>query len=159
MGCKYIKDVKAPLSNVRILAVGGVDENNMKNYLDAGACGIGIGSGIVKKSMIDAGVAVAEFIAVNTDDQALDTSCAAKKITIGEKESYVELSPENARLVMRTMQDATVNDFVVVLRAVTPKLGQAKGGNRGGQNRGGNRGGNGYRGGNRGGQNRGRRGR
>lgn len=54
MGCNYIKDVKAPLSNVRILAVGGVDENNMQSYFDAGACGIGIGSGIVKKQMIEA---------------------------------------------------------------------------------------------------------
>ena len=80
-------------------------------------------------------------------------------ITIMAEESRVEFAPDVARHVMRTMQDATVNDFVVVLRAVTPKLGQAKGGNRGGQNRGGNRGGNGYRGGNRGGQNRGRRGR
>lgn len=53
MGYNYIKDVKAPLSNVKLLAVGGVDENNMKNYFDAGACGIGIGSGIVKKKMID----------------------------------------------------------------------------------------------------------
>ena len=53
MGYNYIKDVKAPLSNVKILAVGGVDENNMKDYFDAGACGIGIGSGIVKKNMID----------------------------------------------------------------------------------------------------------
>ena len=53
MGCNYIKDVKAPLSNVKLLAVGGVDENNMKSYFDAGACGIGIGSGIVKKKMIE----------------------------------------------------------------------------------------------------------
>jgi hypothetical protein len=80
-------------------------------------------------------------------------------ITIMAEESRVEFAPDVARHVMRTMQDATVNDFVVVLRAVTPKLGQAKGGNRGGQNRGGNRGGNGYRGGNRSGQSRGRRGR
>lgn len=53
MGHNYIKDVKAPLSNIKILAVGGVDENNMKDYFSAGACGIGIGSGIVKKKMID----------------------------------------------------------------------------------------------------------
>ena len=57
-------------------------------------------------------------------------------ITIMAEESRVEFAPDVARHVMRTMQDATVNDFVVVLRAVTPKLGQAKGGNRGGQNRG-----------------------
>jgi 2-dehydro-3-deoxyphosphogluconate aldolase/(4S)-4-hydroxy-2-oxoglutarate aldolase len=53
MGCNYIKDVKAPFSNVKLLAVGGVDEKNMKSYFNAGACGIGIGSGIVKKKMID----------------------------------------------------------------------------------------------------------
>ena len=53
LGYRYIKDVKAPLSNVKLLAVGGIDENNMKDYLDAGVCGIGIGSGIVKKNMID----------------------------------------------------------------------------------------------------------
>lgn len=55
MGCKYIKDIKAPLSNVRLLAVGGVNENNMQSYFEAGACGIGIGSGIVKKSLIENG--------------------------------------------------------------------------------------------------------
>ena len=55
MGSDYIKDIRAPLSNVKLLAVGGVDENNMKSYFDAGAVGIGIGSGIVKKKMIDEG--------------------------------------------------------------------------------------------------------
>ncbi|MBQ2691951.1 MAG: DEAD/DEAH box helicase [Clostridia bacterium] len=39
------------------------------------------------------------------------------KITVGQTESYVELSPEDARHVMRSMTDATVNDFVVVFRA------------------------------------------
>ncbi len=53
MGSSYIKDVKAPLSNVKFLAVGGIDENNMREYMDAGVCGIGVGSGIVKKSLVD----------------------------------------------------------------------------------------------------------
>lgn len=53
MGYGYIKDVKAPLSNIKLLAVGGVDENNMQDFLKAGACGIGIGSGIVKKKLIE----------------------------------------------------------------------------------------------------------
>ncbi len=77
-------------------------------------------------------------------------------ITIMADESRIEFAPDVARHVMRTMQDATVNDFVVVLRAVTPKLNQNKGGKggKGGQNRGGNRGGQ-NRGGHRGGQNRG----
>lgn len=52
MGVKYIKDLKAPLSHVKMLAVGGVTSDNMKDYLDAGASGIGIGSGVVNKKLI-----------------------------------------------------------------------------------------------------------
>ena len=54
-GCAYIKAVKAPLSNIKLLAVGGVDENNMKSYIDIGVSGFGIGSNIVKKSLVGAG--------------------------------------------------------------------------------------------------------
>ena len=51
------------------------------------------------------------------------------RITIGEDESYVELSPENARHVMKKMVDATVNDFLVVFKNVDEsKLEPAKGG-------------------------------
>lgn len=55
MGSKYIKDIKAPLSNVKLLAVGGINADNMKEYFDAGAAGIGIGSGVVDKAKISAG--------------------------------------------------------------------------------------------------------
>lgn len=52
-GIGYVKAVKAPLSHIKFLAVGGVDENNMKDYLDAGVCGFGIGSNITNKKMIE----------------------------------------------------------------------------------------------------------
>ena len=55
MGVDYVKAVKAPLSHIKLLAVGGIDENNMVEYLDAGVCGFGIGSNIVNKRLIDAG--------------------------------------------------------------------------------------------------------
>lgn len=55
LGISYLKAVKAPLSHIRFLAVGGVDENNTKEYLKAGACGIGIGSGIIDKKMLAEG--------------------------------------------------------------------------------------------------------
>lgn len=55
MGAKYIKDLKAPLSHIRFLAVGGINVDNMREYLDAGACGVGVGSGIVNKKMIEEG--------------------------------------------------------------------------------------------------------
>ncbi len=54
MGVEYVKAVKAPLSHIRLLAVGGIDENNMSEYLRAGVCGFGIGSNIVNKKLIDA---------------------------------------------------------------------------------------------------------
>lgn len=52
LGASYIKAVSAPLSNIKFLAVGGIDETNMKDYLKAGVCGFGIGSNITNKKMI-----------------------------------------------------------------------------------------------------------
>ena len=53
LGPDYVKAVKAPLSNVKLLAVGGITENNMADYLKSGVCGFGVGSNIVKMSMVD----------------------------------------------------------------------------------------------------------
>ncbi len=55
MGIEYVKAVKAPLSHIKLLAVGGINENNMADYLKAGVCGFGVGSNIVNKKMVDAG--------------------------------------------------------------------------------------------------------
>lgn len=53
-GAEYVKAIKAPLSDIKLLAVGGIDENNIKDYLAAGVVGFGIGSNIIKKSLVDA---------------------------------------------------------------------------------------------------------
>lgn len=55
MGVIYVKAVKAPLSHIKFLEVGGIDEKNMADYLKAGICGFGIGSNIVNKKLIDVG--------------------------------------------------------------------------------------------------------
>ncbi len=55
LGYKYIKDISAPLSHIKFLAVGGVSDLNMKDYFAAGACGIGVGSSIVDKKLINNG--------------------------------------------------------------------------------------------------------
>ena len=47
--------------------------------------GVGGGGNNAVNRMISTNIRGVEFIAVNTDSQALDTSCAAKKIVIGEK--------------------------------------------------------------------------
>lgn len=54
-GPRYLKTVATPLSHVRFLAVNGISEDNMTEYLEAGACGVGVGSGIVNKKLIEAG--------------------------------------------------------------------------------------------------------
>ena len=53
MGIEYLKAVKAPLSHIKLIAVGGINEKNMSDYIDAGICGFGIGSNIVNKKMIE----------------------------------------------------------------------------------------------------------
>lgn len=55
LGIGYLKALRAPLSHIRFLAVGGVNEKNMKEYLEAGACGIGVATGIVNKEAIAKG--------------------------------------------------------------------------------------------------------
>lgn len=54
LGPAYVKAIRAPLSHIRFLAVGGIDESNMRDYLRAGIRGFGIGSNIVKKDLIEA---------------------------------------------------------------------------------------------------------
>ena len=52
LGASYVKAVRAPLSHIKLLAVGGVDENNMDAYLKAGISGFGVGSNIIDKRML-----------------------------------------------------------------------------------------------------------
>ncbi len=52
LGPAYVKALKAPLSHIKMLAVGGVDENNISEFLKEGASGFGIGTNIINKAMI-----------------------------------------------------------------------------------------------------------
>ena len=55
MGPGYIKAVAAPLSQIRMLAVGGVDGSNIGQYLAAGAVGAGVAGCLFRKEWILAG--------------------------------------------------------------------------------------------------------
>ena len=55
LGTAYVKAVKAPLSHIPLLAVGGVDETNMTDYLQAGVAGFGVGSNIIDKAALAKG--------------------------------------------------------------------------------------------------------
>ena len=55
LGAEYVKAVKAPLSNISLLAVGGINENNIADYLKAGVCGFGVSSNIIDKTLLAKG--------------------------------------------------------------------------------------------------------
>ena len=55
MGVSYIKNVTAPLSHIRMLAVGGVDGSNVNDYMKAGAVGAGVAGCLFKKDWVKAG--------------------------------------------------------------------------------------------------------
>ncbi len=51
----YIKAIKAPLSHIKFLAVGGVSVDNASDFIKAGAVGIGVGGNLVNKEWIKNG--------------------------------------------------------------------------------------------------------
>ncbi len=52
LGPEYIKDVKAPLNQVKLMPTGGVNLNNLTSFLKAGADGFGIGSQLFDKTYL-----------------------------------------------------------------------------------------------------------
>ena len=55
MGAGYVKAVTAPLNHIRLLAVGGINEKNVAEFIAAGAVGVGIGGNLVNKTWIKNG--------------------------------------------------------------------------------------------------------
>lgn len=51
----YLKALRAPLSHIRFLAVGGVNADNAADFIRAGALGVGVGGCLVSKKWVDAG--------------------------------------------------------------------------------------------------------
>ena len=54
-GPGYVKAVRAPISHVELLVVGGIDAGNIGAFLDAGASGAGIGGNLVNHQWVEAG--------------------------------------------------------------------------------------------------------
>jgi 2-dehydro-3-deoxyphosphogluconate aldolase/(4S)-4-hydroxy-2-oxoglutarate aldolase len=55
LGPGYLKALRAPLSHIKFLAVGGISESNLAAFLAAGAIGFGVGGSLCDKALIDAG--------------------------------------------------------------------------------------------------------
>jgi 2-dehydro-3-deoxyphosphogluconate aldolase/(4S)-4-hydroxy-2-oxoglutarate aldolase len=67
LGTSYVKAVRAPISHVKLMAVGGINENNVADFLRAGMCGAGIGGNLANKKWIEAG----EFSKITETARAL----------------------------------------------------------------------------------------
>jgi 2-dehydro-3-deoxyphosphogluconate aldolase/(4S)-4-hydroxy-2-oxoglutarate aldolase len=63
LGPNYLKELKGPLGNVDMLAVGGINKENAASYLAAGAVGLGVGGSLVSLKEIRQGnyAAIAKY--------------------------------------------------------------------------------------------------
>jgi 2-dehydro-3-deoxyphosphogluconate aldolase/(4S)-4-hydroxy-2-oxoglutarate aldolase len=52
LGPDYINDIKAPMNQVKLMPTGGISLDNMAAYFKAGANGVGIGSHLFDKMLI-----------------------------------------------------------------------------------------------------------
>lgn len=53
LGTSYVNALRAPFPDIKFLAVGGICEENIKDYSKAGVYGFGIGSNIVSKELLE----------------------------------------------------------------------------------------------------------
>ncbi len=51
-GPKYFKDIKAPLGNIELMAVGGVSPDNIGKFFEMGASGAAFGASIFRKEWL-----------------------------------------------------------------------------------------------------------
>jgi 2-dehydro-3-deoxyphosphogluconate aldolase/(4S)-4-hydroxy-2-oxoglutarate aldolase len=52
LGPSFLKDVRGPLPQVKLTPTGGVDINNLGEFLKAGAVFVGVGSALVNKGIV-----------------------------------------------------------------------------------------------------------
>jgi len=52
LGSQYIKDVLAPLNNVKLIPTGGVHKDNIQDFFNVGSYGVGMGSSLFDKQFI-----------------------------------------------------------------------------------------------------------
>lgn len=55
LGPAYIKEVLAPLNHIKLMPTGGISLDNLKEFLEAGAKGLGIGSQLIPKHLVENG--------------------------------------------------------------------------------------------------------
>lgn len=54
-GPAYLKAIKGPLPQIRIMPTGGVNLQTLRDFVKAGACAVGLGSQLVEKDAVERG--------------------------------------------------------------------------------------------------------
>ena len=75
LGAAYIKAIRSPINHIPLLAVGGVNEKNIAQFMKAGASGVGVGGDLVNPKWIAGG----EFEKIKETAEALVQSIGGKK--------------------------------------------------------------------------------
>jgi 2-dehydro-3-deoxyphosphogluconate aldolase/(4S)-4-hydroxy-2-oxoglutarate aldolase len=55
LGIGYLKEIRAPLDHIPMIATGGVNLQNIRSALDAGAIAVGLGGNLVDKKLVSEG--------------------------------------------------------------------------------------------------------
>lgn len=55
LGTNFIKQVKAPFNNINIMAVGGINLENINEFFQSGADAVGVGGSLIREDYIKAG--------------------------------------------------------------------------------------------------------
>jgi 2-dehydro-3-deoxyphosphogluconate aldolase/(4S)-4-hydroxy-2-oxoglutarate aldolase len=55
LGPQYIKDLRAPMPQLRLMPTGGVTLDNAGDWIRAGAVAVGVGSALIDTKAIDEG--------------------------------------------------------------------------------------------------------
>lgn len=53
LGADFIKDIKAPMPYLNIIPTGGINKDNMADFIHAGAIAVGLGSSLLDKKLLE----------------------------------------------------------------------------------------------------------
>lgn len=78
-GPKYLKEIKAPFNDIQLMACGGVNPENVKEYFSCGASAIAFGGGVFKQELLDK----KNYSAIGDSIKAILDNLPASKTTKG----------------------------------------------------------------------------
>ena len=92
LGPAFIKDVRAPLPQLKLMPTGGVSIDNAADWLRAGAVAVGIGSALVD----DAAVTAGDFAALTERAERLMASIKSIRLTTSAEATVIKKADTTA---------------------------------------------------------------